>query len=982
MKQPIVILLLVFTCTVLAGQSSDETVERITNILQKNAHDTTRIKLLHSLADTYSDSQYQQTLTIENKALSIAEQGKHTRHMVACYLRIGSLHRKHSDYRAAIRYLNSALTDAATIQNDNLLTDARLELGIAYLRIGKLDSSEISLKKGISLTDKSGNIRQEAALNNMMGNVLRERNRFDSATVYYLKATHLFERLEDDAGLTQSLSNMGNIQYLMGNYKKAEAYGLESLRFAEKIHSQSSIAYSNRLLGRIYRKLQRFDDAIRVYTIAITIYHALSASRDMSETYTAVGNIYYEQSDFVSALKAYHKALHINKANGDSVNLAYTYASLGSVMFSRKQYDQAIRYFDSTKLVSKQIQLAILEMDSNLGLSEVYHVTGKYKPAYEYYTRYIALRDSITSIEEKEKAAELEARYQNEKKENEIRALSAENELKALQLQQQGTQRNYLIALSILSLLVMGVLYRNYRIKQRTSSKLLELDEIKSRFFANISHEFRTPLNLILGPIYRKLETASAEDKRELEMMQRNAERLHLLINQLLDLSKLESGTMKLRITQNNIVRDLNLILESFHPMAARKQIDYKINLPSAPIEAYYDPDKLEKIAYNLLSNAFKFTPAGGTITVTVALHDSLVLNVKDSGPGIPEDSLSKIFDRFYQVDDSSTRLAGGTGVGLALARELALAHHGTLVVENNTDQGCQFTFSISLKKETYLKDMAGGDEEPETFLYRMDHGDIALNTPVNQAPLPLVLIAEDHRDMLTFISETLKEHFQIIQATDGLSAFEQATLSVPDLIITDWMMPRLDGHALCEQLKTHEATSHIPVIMLTARADQASKLAGLKTGADDYLTKPFDASELTIRVQNLIAQRKKLQKLFEKQITLQPKAIVLPAADADFIAKVMGIVEVNYGDSLFGVDEFTREAGLSRTQLHRKLKALTDKSPGEFIRQYRLERAKQLLRTPGIQVSEVAFQTGFNNPSHFAKAFKDFTGIAPSEFR
>lgn len=974
-----------------AGQSVDRKIDSLKNELQGATSDTSKIRLFHQLAGAYPDDQYTLSLSAERDALAIAQKTDNRPALIAVYTHIGALYRRHSDYLQAISNLRKAISCVENPDEDPSLMNTYLELGIACLRMTKLDSAQISLEKGLSIAINGRNQRMEASFYNMTGNILKERRSFKEAIDYYLKATALFEKLDDDSGLAQSLSNVGNLENLMGNYDKAEEYALQSLRIAEKINQRTSIAYSNRLLGRIYRKQKKFDQAAQVYEKAIDIYTELDAKRDLSETFLAKGNIYYEKSEFGDAIREYRRALRMNKLIHDSTNMAYTYAALGFAMYEIKEFQQSIHYFDTTGNVGKLIHLPVFVMDSYSGLSTVYAEVGNYKLAHRYQRLLSNLKDSMSQVENREAATELEARYQNEKKENEIRALNAENEVKALQLQKQTNQRNYLVGLIVLSVVLIGALYNRYTIKQKASKKLEELDEIKSRFFANISHEFRTPLSLIIGPLQQKIEsTTDQHEKEELQLMKRNADRLHSLINQLLDLSKIESGMMKLHTEEGDISHFMKVMYSSFTSLAEQKRITYQLEIAETSITGFFDRDKLEKIMYNLLSNAFKFTPDGGQVSLHVHRENqNLVVRVKDSGSGIPADKISKIFDRFYQVDDSATRVAGGTGVGLALAKELADVHHGKLSVESPFPgasverMGCEFKLVIPLSKEYYKNEIT----IPSGSIYKgvLSQADVSVfeNRQGEVNPeLPVVLIAEDNQDMRSFIAETLENKFQIISAEDGLDALEKAVAQVPDLVISDWMMPRMDGHSLCVKLKDHKATSHIPIIMLTAKADQDSKLEGLQTGADDYLTKPFDARELIVRVLNLIEQRKKLRELFRQQIILHPKQISIKSPDAEFLDKVLSLMESNYPNALFGVEEFTQEIGLSRMQLHRKLKALTDTSPGEFLRQFRLERAKQLLKLPGIQVSEVAYQTGFNNLSNFTKAFKDFTGLTPSEFK
>ena len=391
----------------------------------------------------------------------------------------------------------------------------------------------------------------------------------------------------------------------------------------------------------------------------------------------------------------------------------------------------------------------------------------------------------------------------------------------------------------------------------------------------------------------------------------------------------------------------------------------------------------MEKIVYNLLFNALKFTPEGGTVQLITSVNaDQLTIQVSDSGPGIPEEKLPHIFDRFFQVEESAS-IHGGTGLGLALSKELAHAHYGTLTAANQKSGGSVFTFTFPIAQTYYKNELSPTVLSPSDFSFKTYLEDEATYDTAFDAEidLPVLVIAEDQSDMREFIRQVMADRYKIILAEDGKDAWDKILQHVPNLVISDLMMPGLNGNELCRKIKTHEATSHVPVILLTARADQQSKLEGLHTGADDYLTKPFDARELQARVQNLIAQREKLKVLFaHRTTTFAPVAEETP--ESQFLNKVIDILTKNFADTDFGVDEFTREIGMSRMQLHRKLKALTDKSPGDFLRLFRLEHAKRLLSTKGITVSEVAYQSGFNNLPNFSRLFKAWAGVTPSEYQ
>ena len=964
---------------VLAGKlTSARQPDSLLQLLNKSTSPELSIQLYWKLAETAPDENA--ALDYHQKALAVARQTKNNNLIAEAYTHLGKYHRLRSDYLVAIPIYKNAL-GASTNSTNPVLLDTYLELGIAYLRMSKFDSAAYYLQTGMGIATTHADLHMQASFYNMMGNVMREKNDYPEAITYYLKATEIFEQTNDDDGLTQSLSNIGNLQNLLRNYDKALDYALQSLAIAEKINKQASIAYSSRLLGRIYRGLKKYDEALHAYERAQHMYETLGARRDISETLTSIGNIYFEKQDLAQAKVNYQKSLQISKTIFDSTNMAYSYSALGLASTQLRQNKQATLYFDSSIRVAERIKLPLLVMDGYLGLSELYADQKNYELAYRYHTRYAALSDSLTQVQNRQATTDLEAHYQNEKKENEIRALKDEYEISQLRLQKQNTQRNYLIGVLLLSLVVIVLFYRLYRIKQKTNQKLKALNETQSRFFANISHEFRTPLTLIIGPLQQKIDQHPASPEvNEWKLMHRNAVRLHRLIDQILDLSKIESGNMRVQAAEGDLKHFLKLAHASFSSLANQKQITYTPHLPEGVITGIFDRDKLEKIVYNLLFNALKFTPQGGSVALTAFQHaEHLTIQVADTGPGVPEDKLTHIFDRFYQAGETEATYEG-TGLGLALSKELAHAHHGTLTAQNRETGGSIFTLTIPIAKAYYKNELVNSTS-PADNLYKEYATDEDAVETTTEANTPVVLIVEDETDMRAFIKQVLANDYTIITAKDGKDAWGKILNHVPDLVISDLMMPGMDGNTLCKKLKSHEAVSHIPVILLTARADQQSKLEGLHTGADDYLTKPFDARELYARVQNLIAQREKLKVLFAHRAA--PFAPVPePTPEAQFLNKTIAILEKNYANADFGVDEFTSEIGMSRMQLHRKLKALTDKSPGDFLRLFRLEKAKKFLSVKGITVSEAAWQSGFNNLPNFSRLFKAWAGVTPSEFQ
>lgn len=954
--------------------------DSLVRAIKRSPSDTNSIELYHALAAEIAEREPLQALTYEDSALVIAKRIKSTKHVAVTLTRLASYHQKLSEYQKAYQLLLHALEISPS--TSPWLGETYLESGITLLRMSLLDSAMTYVNKGLEHLKKYPDAYLEGSFYNMIGNVRREQNNYEAALDNYIKAVKIFDEQKNLKGLTQALSNVGNIHNLLGNTDKALDYAQQSLAAAKAANFKRAIAYSHRLIGRIYRKQGKKEEALEAYNNASNLYRDLRARRDLGETQVSIGNIYFDQGKYRQAIHEYGVSIGTLKSIPDTLNMAFSYLATGNAYMQLKDFKNAKDYLDTTIRLAVMKQIPTLRMDAYGILSDIFEAEGNYKISKNYYVKYIKLRDSVTLVQDRKAAQEIEARYQGEKKDNEIRILNAENELKATQIRSKNNERNYLLLSLGLAVVLAGFIYNRYKVKLKANEKLKELDQIKSRFFTNVSHEFRTPLSLIIGPLEEKLARSQQDSDRDnLLLMLRNARRLQNLINQLLDLSRLEAGNMELHLQEGEISSFIRLVGSTFSSLADRKGLVYQQDIFDTSYTGCFDRDKLEKMLNNLLSNAFKFTAEGGIVNMKAVIKEGkLVVEVKDSGIGIPEEKIDHIFNRFYQIDDSITRSSEGSGIGLALTKELADLHRGKLTVSSREGIGSVFTLMLPVSRESF-RDLpvspAGEEKEPIPAL----SSNLEVTTMDDDDSKPLILFAEDNLDMQKFVGDLLKERYRILTVGNGKEAFEKAKTLVPDLVITDWMMPIMDGRTCCEKLKTTDATSHIPVLMLTARADQSSKLEGLETGADDYLIKPFNTSELTVRVNNLIQQRNKLRDIFSKEITLQPKNVSLPSRDATFLSNFLSLVEKHYADPAFSVETLSDAVNMSRMQLHRKLKALTDQSPGEFLRKFRLERAKQFLSVDGTQVSEVCFKVGFNNVSHFSKAFRDFTGVTPTEF-
>ena len=528
--------------------------------------------------------------------------------------------------------------------------------------------------------------------------------------------------------------------------------------------------------------------------------------------------------------------------------------------------------------------------------------------------------------------------------------------------------------------------------------KLRELDRLKSRFFADVSHEFRTPISLILGPVSQMLEESpSPEHTRKLRLVRRHAQYLLRLISQFLDLSRLESRKMPLQVAPGELMDDVAGIISAFSEISESRGVCLQFERPPATstegIEpCYFDRDVLEKILNNLLGNAFKFTPDGGTVTVEGRWTAEYVeIVVSDSGPGIAPEHLPHLFDRFYQVE--GTRSREGFGIGLALVKELVELHRGTVAVESEPGKGTRVAVRLAVARDQFRPDEIVDDtgdarQTIQALQAPSVHGrsDVPALT-VSPAPPDAdarrtVLIVEDHADLRRFLRDQLQSEYRVVEARDGAEGLERAGAILPGLVLSDVMMLEMNGFELCRALKTNERTAHIPVVLLTAKAGREDRLLGLNTGADCYLVKPFDPQELLARVRNLVDQRRLLRERFSASVVLKPSEVEAAPADQAFLSRLLAVVESNLEDPEFDVERLGRAIGLSRSQLHRKVRALTKQPPTMLIRSIRLERAAELLARRTGSVAEIAYSVGFSSQAYFAKCFREQFRSSPKEYR
>lgn len=847
-------------------------------------------------------------------------------------------------------YAQKALTLAQKLNYTKGIADSYREISRYYWTQTEYDKSTDFALMALRQYELCNDLNGIAACYGVIGTSYSQANNYNKAIYYHKRALALNTRLNNKSGIGKNLNSLGYVSELQKNFQKALQYYKKGLEIRLEVRNKADITLSYANVGSIYCYLKNYPLSLKYLFKSLPLAKEINNKNYIALIYQNIGEVYYKVGKFNEGEIHLKNALRIGNEIGDKKRREGVYEALKSLEESRHNYKAAFHY------------LELLQ----------------------------AVRDTLYTQERSRQMARMETLYETDKKEQTIKIMEQEHRM-------QMFWRNALTVGIILAAFVAIIIYKLQRsrmfkarelllVQQSLNSKLTEVDKMKSHFFANISHEFRTPLTLLLAPIEEKLSTPTLTqtEKESLLLMRRNAYRLLDLVNQLLDLSKLEAGKMKLNIKDHNLNDFLKILTASFDSLSDYKKI-YFIKKICLVNDCYrYDADVMEKILNNLLSNAFKFTPSEGTIILSVTSeYNILKITVTDTGKGIPKEEQTEIFSPFYQARNTSEDGQLGTGLGLSLVKELSRLHGGSIDLQSEENEGTSITISIPVENTI--------DQSPEGF-----HSDISKTTSLfvdenqthhspevtlDEQHKDLILVVEDNDDLRKFISDILQREFNVISAANGKQGVEEAFLHIPSLIISDFMMPEWDGVMLTEKIKSDERTSHIPIIILTAKNEQESRLDGFKAGADDYLAKPFSTEELNVRIKNLIEQRKLLAAKYKEKINVLPTPSNEVSLDEKFLQRVKASVENNISDCSFCVERMADEVNLSRTQLLRKLKALTGFSPNEFIRDFRLKKAMELIQSNTDTISQIGYQVGFNDQSYFTKCFKKQYGMLPSEY-
>jgi signal transduction histidine kinase/DNA-binding response OmpR family regulator len=805
----------------------------------------------------------------------------------------------------------------------------------------------------------------------------------------------------------------------MGKYLEANELLLEALSHYRRIRDKQGMAFAYSGLGTLSKDLYDFDKALEYLNKSAGLFRELKDDGRERETLLNIGTLYLETDHVEQAYALYSDLIRRLEESGDPESLAAAYINFGEVYDLQSMADSAEYYYRKSLLVSEKIGYLKGIMDSYHFIGKIFSQTGRDREAADILLKAFALADTLgfrrdladisiclsdsyAGLRDFEHAyyfAKLSKSFEAELKREEAAKTIARNALAEQNRISKNRIRLFYYALLSLfvSVLLIITLYRNYRIKQKANLLLVEMDQLKSNMFSNITHEFRTPLTLILGPLEEML---AAGDKKnpttgEVSMMRRNALRLLNLVNQMLDLASLDAHRMKLFLSRDDFIRFFQVRVLSFASLAHQKDINFSALVPDCEMITWFDADKLEKIINNLVSNAIKYTPKGGEVICGLKKVDpsgeTVEFYVYDTGKGVSSQEISRIFDRFYKAGNLEAAGEASTGIGLSLTRELVLLMHGTIEVDSEEGRWTRFTVRLPLGRQHLKADefeSAATDSHQKISGQPRDTAEAELaceEYPVEQRKtgrnIPKVLVVEDQKEIREYLASNLEDCFRVVEAPDGLAGFEMALRYLPDLVITDLIMPGIDGLELCTRLKTDERCSHVPVVILTAKSTVEDRLKGLETGADAYITKPFVIREIKLVARKLIEQRKLLRERFSRDIRIEPRELAVTSADERFLDKLLATIDKNLGNPALDVNSLQQDMNMSRMQLFRKIKALTNLTPGEFIRNIRLKHAASLLEQGFGNIAEVCYEVGFSNPSHFAKCFRELYGVLPSEY-
>ncbi|MCB9289523.1 MAG: tetratricopeptide repeat protein [Lewinellaceae bacterium] len=950
--------------------------------------------------------------------------------------------------RKGIPYLEEALEIATAIGDKEKQAAVMTSLGIAYSNLAEFDSAEIYYIKALAIHKEKREKKPQADILRNLGNNAGRSNNLAKALSYYQQAVLIMRELEKKSEEAGIYNMMGYACSVFGNFPKALEYSHIALKLMEAAGDREGIADCYNRISDLYLSLEDYSQALFFVEKSYALQEEQGKSALQPDLLYRKGYIYKLKGEYRAALQFLRESLALKNAIGQTVSSRHFY-DLGYCFGQLGQPDSALVFFQNALHIGRETNIPLDIAESLIGLANIHFqqedfemaiaelkeaielatISGKKeqemaaaeilyriyknrndtKEALYYHETYRGLQDSLFNEKNTKEIARMEAGFEFEKEKQELEFAQQRRSAK-----EASVRRILWVALGLVGMaLAIGIFY--FRSKQKANAelnrlnkeiltqkavveeqkeKLEELDIAKSRFFTNISHEFRTPLTVINGM------AGQIEGQEKIKsLIRRNSLSLLNLVNQILDLRKLELGKLKLELVQGDVVQYLQYVLESYEVMAGLKGVKLHFIPKEKELFMDFDQEKLLRIVTNLLFNAIKFTPEGGHVYLMLEKSamekeagqraEALYLRVSDTGVGIPKEKQAYIFDRFYQVEENSGTT--GAGIGLALTKDLITLMGGSISLESAPGKGSSFTVLLPISREANIVHIEQQTVE-ELTLVEFDQLELERTTEPflkkvasteKENGLSLLII-EDNRDVQQYLITLLESKYTLYLAGDGEEGIEMAFEHIPDLIISDVMMPKKDGFEVCDTLKNDDRTSHIPIILLTAKGSVESRIQGLERGADAYLAKPFNEKELFVRLEKLTELRRLLQQRYQH---IRPPADAVQAApetgfekEDAIMAKLQKIVEDNLDDTDFGPTQLCKAMGMSRSHLHLKIKALTNLSTSIFIRTIRLYKAKELLQKGELNVTQVAYEVGFNDLSYFSRKFSEEFGVNPQK--
>lgn len=886
--------------------------------------------------------------------LSQSEEGKDDQALVMVYKVIGQRMRDNSNFSQAIIYHQNGLNAAVKGEDTIAITQMLNQLGTDFRRVGA----------------------------------------FPEASDYHFRALQLAEtcsQKEDFDGKknkVMALNGIGNIYLSLKNLPEAKKYFQEALSIEKELGSALGQAINYANIGSVYQMMEQYDSAFVYYRHSMEQNMITKSDLGIGLCHIHFGEVYEQQKKYDKAEIEYQNAYNTMQNISDTWHWLGACLSLGRINLLKGNTNKAEEYILRAKAEAEKINTPEHLSEAYNLLYQLYEHKGDYRQSLNMYKISKTYQDSVQNISKINQALDMRIKYEREKSMLRIDQL---NTLYEVQKSQKKLITITSIAIIISMIVVLTTLAYAYRHRSRNNKMLKKVNKMRSDFFTNVTHEFRTPLTIILGFIshIRDRGKVNAELASYLNAMEKQGNNLLQLVNRLLNMAKMEVGMETPEWKTGNIIAYLQMMVESYQLFAREKTVDLNFYAETSSLEMDFVPHYMDEIVRNLLSNAIKFTPAGGKITLSVLVKkdSEVTIKVKDNGKGIAEEDLKHIFEPFFQSSDMDVNT--GSGIGLHYVKQLTGAMHGQIWVESEVGKGSTFSITFPIKQPGQnIFSILNMDEirKPLPFAKKeeKEHTEEEESTPTRDTATT-VLVVEDNKDIVFYIQSLLPSIYRVVHAQNGQEGIELANEWVPDLIISDVMMPLKDGFSLCREVKSSELLNHIPIILLTAKTMTEDRLTGLECGADAYINKPFHPNELLIRIEKLLENRRVLKEKYLRSVFKNDNEAhekINNDVNMDFLQRVTDIIYHEIRNSDFTSSMLAEKLCLSLSQLNRKMTAISGYSSSAYILNLRINKAKRQLASETTPITDIADECGFYDLAYFSRTFKKHTGVTPSQYR